>query len=97
MIMLYLMCGIGVIMILFMLFMDFDYFILILFEMYTLLFFLLVSNFGSSYERRGANVFILFFRFVLRFGVVMNNNIMLIGFLLLLLGMAKLPMFRLHI
>lgn len=83
-------------MVLFMLFIDFDYFILILFEIYTLLFFTLVLNFGSSYERGGANVFILFFGFVLRFGVVMSNNLAVIGFLLLILRLAKLPAFRLH-
>lgn len=68
-----------------------------MFEFYTLLFFFLVSNSGSSYERRSANVFIIVFRFVLGFGVVMSNNIMMIRFVLLILGLAKLPIYGLHV
>merc|ERR1712157_210377 len=62
-----------------------------------ILFFVLVANFGSSYERGSANIFIIFFRFVLGFGVVMNNNIMIIRLILVMLGLAKLPLYGLHI
>lgn len=79
------------------LFMDFDYYMFTIFEYYTIIFFLIVSNMRSSYERRSANTFIMFFRFVLGFGVVINNNLDVMGFLLLILGFAKLPMYRLHI
>lgn len=61
------------------------------------MFFFLVSSNGSSYERGSANVFIMVFRFVLGFRVVMNNSMVTIGIVLLILGLAKLPMYRLHI
>jgi hypothetical protein len=77
--------------------MDFDYYIFTIFEYYTIIFFLMVSNIRSSYERGSANTFIMFFRFVLGFGVVINNNLDVMGFLLLVLGLAKLPMYGLHI
>jgi NADH:ubiquinone oxidoreductase subunit 4 (subunit M) len=89
-------CRISVVLVMMMIFMDFDYYIFALFELYTIIFFILVSMIRSSYERRGAIVFIMFFRFVLRFGVVINNNLVVMSVLLLILGLAKLPMFRLH-
>lgn len=90
------MCGLSVLIVLFILFMDFDYYMFIMFEFYTILFFVLVSNLGSSYERGGANVYIMFFGFVLRFGVVTSNSMMMMRLVLLILGLAKLPMYRLH-
>jgi len=93
---LYIICGISVTLVIIMLFMDFDYYIFTIFEYYTIIFFLIISNIRSSYERRSANIFIMFFRFVLRFGVVINNNLDIIGFLLLMLRLAKLPIYRLH-
>jgi hypothetical protein len=96
-VMLYIICGISVVLVMIMLFMDFDYYIFTIFEYYTIIFFLMVNNIRSSYERGSANTFIMFFRFVLGFGVVINNNLDVIGFLLLILGLAKLPMYRLHI
>merc|ERR1712003_431813 len=42
-------------------------------------------------------IFIIFFRFVLRFRVVMNNNIMMMRLILVVLGLAKLPLYGLHI
>jgi len=83
-------------MVLLMLFMDFDYYIFAIFEFYTILFFILVSNFGSSYERGRANIYIIFFGFVLGFGVVISNGILMIRLVLLILRLAKLPMYRLH-
>lgn len=68
-----------------------------MFEWYTLFFFYLIVNNGSSYERRSANIFIIVFGYILRFGVVISNNLVIMRLLLLVLGMAKLPMFRLHI
>lgn len=62
-----------------------------------MLFFFLVSNAGSSYERGSANIFIMVFRFVLGFGVVISNSMVMIGFVLLVLRLAKLPIYRLHI
>lgn len=94
---LYVICGIIVVIVLIMLFIEFDYWMLILFEYYTLMFFFLVSNNGSSYERGSANIFIIVFRFILGFRVVISNSIMAIGIVLLILGLAKLPMYRLHI
>jgi len=91
-----LICGFSVIMVLLILFIDFDYYMFTIFEFYTILFFILVSNFGSSYERGGANVYIMFFGFVLRFGVVMSNGMLIIRLVLLILGLAKLPIYRLH-
>lgn len=93
---LYLICGFSVLIVLFILFMDFDYYVFAMFEFYTILFFVLVSNLGSSYERGGANVYIIFFGFVLRFGVVISNNIVIIRLILLILGLAKLPIYGLH-
>lgn len=79
-----------------MLFMDFDYYMFAIFEFYTILFFVLVANFGSSYERGSANMFIIFFGFVLRFRVVMNNSLIMMRLMLVILGLAKLPLYRLH-
>merc|ERR1719159_1537650 len=79
-----------------MLFIEFDYYMFAIFEFYTVLFFMLVSNFGSSYERGSANIFIIFFRFVLGFRVVMNNSIIMMGLILVMLGLAKLPLYGLH-
>merc|ERR1712157_10685 len=62
-----------------------------------ILFFVLVMSLRSSYERGSASIFIMFFRFVLRFGVVMNNSIVVIGLILVILGLAKLPLYGLHI
>lgn len=78
------------------LFMEFDYFILIFFEYYTLMFFYLVRNMRSSYERGTANMFIIVFRYILGFAVVISNSLTMMGLLLLLLGIAKLPMYGLH-
>jgi len=97
MMMLYVICGITVMMVMFILFMKFDYWLLIMFEFYTLVFFFLVGNAGSSYERGSANIFIMVFGFVLGFGVVISNNIVIIRFVLLVLGLAKLPIYGLHI
>merc|ERR1719159_1345325 len=80
-----------------MLFIEFDYYMFAIFEFYTVLFFMLVSNFGSSYERGSANIFIIFFGFVLRFRVVMNNSMVMIRLILVILGLAKLPLYGLHI
>jgi len=96
-IILYLMCRFSVLIVMLILFMDFDYYIFTIFEFYTILFFVLVTNFGSSYERGSANIFIMFFRFVLRFGVVMNNSIVIIRLILVILRLAKLPLYGLHI
>merc|ERR1712176_47732 len=78
-------------------FIDFDYYMFAIFEFYTILFFVLVANFRSSYERGSANMFIMFFRFVLGFRVVMNNSIIVIRLILMILGLAKLPLYGLHI
>lgn len=83
-------------MVILILFIEFDYCMLMIFEFYTLMFFYLVANNGSSYERGGANVFIIVFGFVLRFGVVMSNNLSVMRFLLLILGISKLPIYGLH-
>jgi len=91
------MCRFSVLMVILILFIDFDYFMFAIFEFYTILFFVLVANFGSSYERGSANIFIIFFRFVLGFGVVMNNSIIMMGLILVILGLAKLPLYGLHI
>merc|ERR1712003_525055 len=96
-IILYILCRFSVLMVILMLFIDFDYFMFAIFEFYTILFFVLVTNFGSSYERGSANIFIIFFRFVLGFGVVMNNSIVMIRLILVMLGLAKLPLYGLHI
>merc|ERR1712003_301444 len=42
-------------------------------------------------------IFIIFFRFVLGFRVVINNNIIVMGLILVVLGLAKLPLYGLHI
>lgn len=96
-IILYVICRITVVLVMIILFMEFDYFMLIFFEYYTLMFFYLVGNMGSSYERGTANIFILLFRYTLGFAVVMSNSLVLIGLLLLLLRLAKLPIYSLHI
>merc|ERR1712003_416558 len=96
-IMLYIVCRFSVLIVILILFMDFDYYVFAAFELYTILFFVLVANFGSSYERGSANIFIIFFRFVLGFGVVMNNSIVIMGLILIMLGLAKLPLYGLHI
>merc|ERR1712003_170151 len=96
-IILYILCRFSVLMVILMLFIDFDYYVFAIFEFYTILFFVLVANFGSSYERGSANIFIIFFRFVLRFRVVMNNSIIIMGLILVILGLAKLPLYGLHI
>merc|ERR1712003_441813 len=96
-IILYILCRFSVLMVILMLFIDFDYYMFAAFELYTILFFVLVANFGSSYERGSANIFIIFFRFVLGFGVVMNNSIVIMGLILIMLRLAKLPLYRLHI
>jgi len=95
--MLYLVCGFSVLIVMLMLFIDFDYYVFAIFEFYTILFFVLVANFRSSYERGSANIFIIFFRFVLRFRVVISNGILIIRLILVILGLAKLPLYRLHI
>lgn len=95
--MLYVMCGIAVVGVVVILLMEFDYWMLIIFEFYTLIFFFLVNNNGSSYERGSANAFIIVFRFVLRFRVVISNNIVVMGLMLLFLGLAKLPIYGLHV
>jgi NADH-ubiquinone oxidoreductase chain 4 len=91
------MCGISVLLVVFIIFIDFDYFIFILFEIYTIIFFVLVSVIGSSYERGNAVIFIIFFGFVLRFRAVINNTLMFMGVILLMLRLSKLPMYGLHI
>jgi NADH:ubiquinone oxidoreductase subunit 4 (subunit M) len=95
--MLWMMCGIMVLPVVVMVFMDFDYYFLLLFEMYTVLFFLIISNLGSSFERGGSLSYIIFYRYLLGFGVVMLNSLVIIGIVLLLLGIAKLPVYGLHI
>lgn len=94
--MLYVISRYTVLMVIVILFIEFDYYILMVFELYTLAFFYLVANNGSSYERSGANVFIIVFGFVLGFGVVMSNNLTTIRLILLVLGIAKLPIYGLH-
>lgn len=94
--MLYELCGLSILIVMFMMFMKFDYIMLMLFELYTVLFLYLVMNQRSSYERGSANMYLMVFGYVMGFGVVMSNNLSYIRLLLLLLGMSKLPVFRLH-
>jgi len=94
---LYIMCRVTVSLVMVILFLDFDYVMLIFFEYYTLIFFYLVRNIRSSYERGSANVFIMVFGYMIRFAVVMSNSLVMMGLMLLLLGIAKLPIFRVHI
>lgn len=77
--------------------MKFDYIMLIIFEFYTVMFVYLVIIEGSSYERGGANVYLLIFGYVMGIGVVILNDLHIIRILLLVLRMAKLPVYRLHI
>jgi len=91
------MCRVTVSLVMVILFLDFDYVMLIFFEYYTLIFFYLVRNIRSSYERGSANVFIMVFGYIIRFAVVMSNSLVMMGLMLLLLGIAKLPIFRVHI
>lgn len=77
--------------------MKFDYIMFILFEIYTVLFLIIVINSGSSYERGRANMYLIFFRYVIRMRVVIINNLILMRVLLLMLGISKLPIYRLHI
>jgi len=74
----------------------FDYMMLMIFEFYTILFLYLVLNEGSSYERGSANIYLIVFGYVIGFGVVISNNLNLMRLILLILGIAKLPVFRLH-
>lgn len=97
MLILYVICRVSVVIVIIILFMEFDYWMLMLFELYTLIFYYLVSNFRSSYERGRANVFIMVFGFVMRFRVVMSNSMTVMRMVLLILRMAKLPIYRLHI
>jgi len=97
MIMLYILCGFSVLMILVILMIKFDYSFLILFEFYTLIFVYLVLVNRRSYERGNANVFLIVFRYVIGIGVVISNDLIIISFLLLILGISKLPIYRLHI
>jgi hypothetical protein len=89
--------GLIIVIILLIFVMKFDYVMFILFEIYTVLFLLIVINNRSSYERGGANMYLIFFRYVIRMGVVIMNNLMLIGVLLLMLRISKLPMYGVHI
>lgn len=93
---LYKLCGFSIVMVMLIMFLKFDYIILMLFELYTILFLYLVLNERSSYERGNANVYLIVFRYVIRFGVVMNNSLSYMGLMLLILGIAKLPVFGLH-
>lgn len=95
--MLYFLCGNMVLILLVMLVMNFNYIFLIIFEIYTIIFLYLVLCQRSSYERRGANVYLMVFGYVMRFGVVISNDLKLMRILLLLLGITKLPVFGLHI
>lgn len=76
---------------------QFNYCVFIIFELYTLVFLYLVMNDGSSYERGGANTYLVVFGYVIRFRLIICNNLVIISLLLLLLRMTKLPMYRLHI
>jgi len=93
---LYKLCGLSIVMVMLIMFLKFDYIILMLFELYTILFLYLVLNEGSSYERGNANVYLIVFRYVIRFGVVMSNSLSYMRLMLLILGIAKLPVFGLH-
>merc|ERR1711990_168798 len=93
---LYKLCGFSIVMVMLIMFLKFDYIILMLFELYTVLFLYLVLNERSSYERGNANVYLIVFRYVIRFGVVMSNNLNCMRLMLLILGIAKLPIFGLH-
>lgn len=96
-IILYILCGSSVLIILIMLIIKFDYNFLILFEFYTLIFVYLVLVNRGSYERGNASVFLIVFRYVIGIGVVISNDLIIISFLLLMLGISKLPMYGLHI
>lgn len=76
---------------------QFNYLMLMIFELYTVVFFYLIMVDRSSFERSNANSYLMFFGYVLRGFVVINNDLVSMRILLLVLGMAKLPIFRLHI
>jgi len=75
---------------------NFNYVMFMIFEFYTLAFLYLVMNEGSSYERGNANIYLMVFRYVMGFRVIMCNSLIMIGILLLLLRMTKLPVYGLH-
>lgn len=90
------MCGPYIVIVLIIIVIKFDYTLLMLFEMYTILFLYIVINQGSSYERRGAVVYLIIFGYVIRFSVVISNNLILMRLILMILRIAKLPLYGLH-
>lgn len=89
-------CGLWLFGVIMIIVVKFDYIIFIIFELYTLIFLYLVLNEGSSYERGGANTYLIIFRYVIRFRIIISNNLIIIRLLLLLLRMSKLPIYRVH-
>lgn len=91
------MCRLWLLRVVIIMIIQFNYCVFMLFEFYTLIFLYLVMNDGSSYERSGANIYLMVFGYVMRFRFMICNNLIVIGLLLLLLRMTKLPIYRLHI
>jgi len=93
---LYEICGIWLVGVIIIMIMNFNYIIFMMFEFYTLAFLYLVLNERSSYERGNASIYLMVFGYVIGFRLIMCNNLVIIGVLLLLLGITKLPVYGLH-
>lgn len=70
---------------------------MIFIEFFVILFFMYIVVMGSSTERSGSVVYLVFFGYVIGMFLLLNNTLGMIGLLMIIIGISKLPMYSLHV
>jgi len=77
--------------------MPFEYVVFILIELFVVFFLLYLTMMGSSVERSGATLYLVFFGYTLGIFLLLNNALKILGIVILIVGISKLPLYSLHI
>jgi hypothetical protein len=94
---LYFITNVVVLIVLIVVLLPFNYTVFILYEFIVIIFIVSLLVDSSTNERGVAIYYLVFFRYVLRIVLLMNNTLMIIRVIIIVIGYAKLPLYRLHI
>lgn len=75
----------------------FNYIMLMFMELFVILFLLYIIIIGSSTERSRSVMYLVFFGYVLGMFLLLNNTLKMIGLVMIIIRMSKLPMYSLHV
>jgi len=97
MIILFFITNVVVILVVIVMLIPFNYGVFIIYEFMVIVFLIIILMNSSTNERMISISYLLFFRYVLGIMLILNNQLIIMGLLLLVIGYAKLPLYGLHI